>query len=78
MSEKRGRPRLAFTPEMDTFLRHHRGRLTPFALADQLGVSAHGMYRRIRELGMPVRHQKPRTKPNRQRKVGDAVPPGDA
>jgi hypothetical protein len=49
-----GKP-LTFTPEMDRALIDLRGRLTAMALADRIGVAPSVMYRRLRELGQPIR-----------------------
>jgi hypothetical protein len=57
-----GHNRVHFTPEMDKALLALRGRLAATALPDRLGVAPSVIYRRLRELGQPVRpcNRKPR------------------
>lgn len=50
-----GRPRIIFTPEMDAALKRLRPTLRPEHLAERIGVSTAPMYRRMRELNLPVR-----------------------
>lgn len=50
-----GKPKLMWTPEMDATLLALRGRLHAVAVAERIGVSVHSMYRRLRELGEPLR-----------------------
>ena len=54
--------RVHFTPEMDRALLALRGRLAAMALAERIGVAPSVMYRRLRDLGQPVRacKRKPR------------------